>query len=1236
MKYIRVLILSLFFLPVCGMAATNEFMVAAQLLAAARNADIAQVEALVNTGADVNFVDSTGLSIVCTALMNNDVRAAQILQMYGADASKCDQQIKKYNNRNKKERSGGLFSGLSSAHTLTLAAAGAAVVVGGLLLLTDVFDSGGGHSGSGGGDRPNNNNGGGNTPGGTAKAAFAVGYGPAMPNAASESANYAKNLDYYSPSVDGVLKNNFALMNKFAGGQNYMLMMHGYSPLARGYLGMRTLRGNGNVPVSAEELGKIKIKDLIVGGGRPVGVAVITTNGINAAMKPKGDDSAQKNSLDDRLLAWTTISGDVVNVNPEISNLSSKYYNNSVVLGQTDDTRITESYTMEDKTLVADFDLSGSGTAVQNGAAGDMDNMIAKIIGGSDTGYPADSPDYFGFMPNGQMGIFRTGGARGFINLGADDTPNTGTFVRAGDTFADNDTITLFGHTLKLTFSGNAFVATDTTDDAVKYNGYIGADGALYIADTAGGAINQVYAANSQNGTLTQTKKAGDIDYYNYRALLTAAALSRTDVAGGRSRMDILANSAVIAPLRVRTAKTVEAVLNNSTQENFTSLVNEYYDVNKTDGAGGANSLPGADAVNFFGNLGSLWQPLVIFSAGSSQTDSGWSDVVQEATFENAAPLVFNNLEHLFMSVVAVGMTGQTGTSDTKSVSGYSPTGKIAISQWRDNNGTPDNPDDDKYFKGRVCGIAGKGTKGIDPWCFAAAGVTDELAVASAAGAAGAVKSAFDYMNNKQVFALLALTADGPYLGTLTDGTVLTRDALIAHLQAMYQLPDNYQYKWEHGDAEYLDVFKEVFGYGLINLERATKPGTSVYYYDGSNNKIVSASGNAYWRAATNTRFRTSGAFNPRAAKISAPFFDVLESVDGGMRLPRIWENEFEIGAGARRGLYLGDVFDDLKTTAFAPAETQIGSIRFAMSASSRAYADNMGGVDMIRLGLERGNWDMTAQYQHKFTDGARVFSGMANPIMAMASDAVSADTRYNMGDWSVGARLFSGAITDSELLENDPTITSQYSPARLGLMQGGSAVAGWSRGAIMLDASIGVARETETVLGAQTGGLLNLGGADTTYVDVFGRYDFGHDVSVSGRATFARTTANPSGEYIIGLTDMESDAFALGMNIGNFEFVASRPLAVRRGDMQYAHAEYDLVETDDGNFDISVANSGIKTLGLRPEHRELRLSGAYRHHFGEFTDGAVGFIYRVNPNNTDEFGNETVLMMKLSHRVGI
>jgi hypothetical protein len=70
--------------------------------------------------------------------------------------------------------------------------------------------------------------------------------------------------------------------------------------------------------------------------------------------------------------------------------------------------------------------------------------------------------------------------------------------------------------------------------------------------------------------------------------------------------------------------------------------------------------------------------------------------------------------------------------------------------------------------------------------------------------------------------------------------------------------------------------------------------------------------------------------------------------------------------------------------------------------------------------------------------------------------------------------------------------------------------------------------------------------------------------------------------------------------------------------------------------FDLVVRDTHIENVSLRPDEREVRLAGTYRHSFGEFTDGAIRFIYRVNPNHTDKFGNESVFMMKMTHRLGI
>ena len=196
MRFMRVFGFLLFLVPTVSFGAGNEFMVAAQLLSAAKNADIQQVQVLINNGANVNYVDSTGLSIVCTALMNNDVRAAQILQMYGADASNCDRQIKQYNSRNKPQRTGGLFGGLSSAQSITLTAAGAAVIVAGLFFLTDWLNPGNDNdksSSSSGGSHGGGNNGGGSSTSGNI--AFTLPDGPAS---LADDYNYTDALDFYS------------------------------------------------------------------------------------------------------------------------------------------------------------------------------------------------------------------------------------------------------------------------------------------------------------------------------------------------------------------------------------------------------------------------------------------------------------------------------------------------------------------------------------------------------------------------------------------------------------------------------------------------------------------------------------------------------------------------------------------------------------------------------------------------------------------------------------------------------------------------------------------------------------------------------------------------------------------------------------------------------------------------------------------------------------------------------
>jgi len=1213
MKFAQLALLAMILVPCSVYAAGDGFTMATQLLVAARAGDTQRIQILVNNGADVNYVDSTGLSLVCTAIMNNDLRTAQILQMYGADASKCDRQIKNYTTRNSAGESQGVWGGLTTAQSVVLSALGAGAVVAGIFLLTDAFNHSNDNSSSGGGSGGGGSGGGGSGGGGTNTGTPLFGTAGLPNGPASLKTNY-KYTDgfavYYLqnlPSggddpVDNPFYPSFVLMNAY---QNYLLLMRGYSPFARGYFGMRTLRNSDRSPLVLPDT---------VSGGRPVNVALVTANGINA--------TTTSSLSDDIYFSWQDPTSSTV------TGISNKYYNNLLSVSGS-----VNSVT-EDASLVLWFDLSGSGTAIHNANAQPDDNTLVKIVGGyTPENYTAD---LFGFMPNGQMTIFRTGGGQAMAEL---ETPvSSGTYT--GDTISDGDTVELFGKTLTVTINGNAVSLSDATD---TYYGYIGADGLLYIDSDNDGVVNMGYTM--ADNVITQTKQLQTSDYYNYGALARALSLRTNDVGGpGRSKTDVIANTSVISPLHSRDVETINAVMAvgpelGDYQTRLYELIAQYYGNTSSTDSGLSpvynasvffNQLNQAALYTKTNSMDDLSLPLVVFSTGASiqNTGSAYADELQLAGFENAAPIAYPNLEHLFMSVVAVGTSTSDVSEITPNTNGTPSGGLYELARW--NDGTT-------YYKSRICGAAGTAVNGIDPWCFAAVGLTDDKATAAAAGAAGVLASAFHYMSPEQIFLLLALTADGPYLGRLTtttgtgSGVMLSQTELAAYLRTMYVMPQEYA---SDDTQQYLENFKQVYGFGVINLERATTPGTNLYFYDGTN--IVSSSNNAYWRAAVNTGLRSSSALNFGNNTISIAAYDVLESNDGSMQLPRIWENNVNFGNSGRHGLYMGDVLGDLRTRTDTDVTEKIGNLSFSLSQSARAYDDGMGGLDNMRFEYEYGNWNLIGDYQRYLTDGASRFVGMVNPVLALASNAVTGGISYSVGNWSFGARAFSGSVTDELLLANDPVISATYEPMQLGTITGAQSGIEWKNNHFGIHTNVGALHESNTLMGATTSGLFAMMGADTAFVDTDMFWAPSDFVRFGARVTFAHSTPNTQNESMFDLSPMDLNAFAFSADFGNLNIGASLPLAVWRGNMRYAYADYDIVRLDDGRYDIAVSDVGTRDIDVSARAREVRLNATYRHSFGEFTDGAFGFIYRIHPNNIDEFGNESLFMLKLTHRVGI
>jgi len=1125
-----------FALGVRAAAPGADFQIAAQLLSAARSGNAQMVERLIASGANVNYIDGTGMSIVCTAIMNDDMRAAQTLQFYGADASKCNSQIQRYKNRLAPEKSGGLFSGLSNAQNMTLAAGGAALVVGGVYLLSgSLFGASGGTSPSGGGG---NRGGGGNgNNSNLANARTSTAYGPAEWNfdknkpkqtsnqAGSDDDNYfnlAASKNIYSSTelnnkvdfnhMSGKSDSGLGAVSSFQV-QNYLLMMGGYAPLARGYNGQITPRdATTKNPVRYEH-----------SGFAPISVALLVNNGVNALGGDAGT-AAQK--------TMTRYSADCT-TGEVCARQYNRYENLNLVDGKEKD-----GYDFSGVGSV--FNSSQVDTFNPDGGITDSDSKLAKIIVG---GGEHDTGDFIGFMPNGQLVLYRTGGGKKYVE-------NLGTYHY--DSGAK-----------RITYGGG------TTIEDVK----LGSDGFFY----SGGDIYGV-----QNGKLWSVTPQA---YRNYEALWAASTKGAA----------IIANAAL--PEIMLGAADVYAVASASDKRSvLLGLINDSYYYNNDP----ADTIPKADIGSFythFHNNSASNSPFIIWSAGEYRVGLGEGKFlnVQAATFDNAAPLAYSGLNHHFLTAVAVQLT--KGTDDITSASGepsFNDNQKYVLSSYRlEPNGD--------IFSSRSCGIAGLGGKDIDPWCFAAAGRTGEQAVAALAGAAGILKAAYFYMDMEYIFALMALTADGKYYSQ-------------AELDARYELPGAYRAELESLNltgAEYekrwKEYFAKAFGYGLVNLERATAPAKSLYFYGASGSvvKINNPSGNAYWsetpaqnRAAT--VFSPSKVYGARSAVISTPMFDVIQGADGET-LPRVFDGEFSFSGGY--GLDLKDLLSEIN---LGGEEQSFPGDKL----KAEFQPSDIGGIKKLNVGY--GAFSM----EYRERGGGRTFQH-DNPFLAMASNVFS--TEFSSGNFTMTA--FSGSITDDALLANDPVVSNNFAPAKLGGVYGVGAGLKKDFGRLRVGAGAGYVNEDSTVLGAYSGGLFDMGGGKTFYANAELRLG-----ALAARYVRARTTGNPGYGFISDMSGLESDSYSLSADLGKWSLQISRPLAIVRGSLEYVKTDYEIKSNGLG-YDL-ITSPHLERLDLSPEYRETRLAAVYRPDISKRTQLALGLVGRINPDNSKGF--EEILILKI------
>lgn len=1231
MKFIGFFIFGVFLSS--GAFALSDFDTAAQMLSAAKNGDMKYLEQLVNNGADINYIDNTGMSIVCTALMNNDIRAAQILQMYGADASKCDRQIKKYKNKDPNKKTGGLFSGLSTAQEVALTTAGGIAVVGGLFFLTDKLKGSNNNIFGSNSNRPNNNGGNGsgghgnnNTHQGDSKALTS--YGPSLPSTEAEKKDYGNNLN--SQLGTDISKKNFKATNQFDSNgdinfqYNHLLAMRGYSTFARGYFGMTTLRNDKKEPLKITG----GLEGYNISGGKPVNIALITSNGLNI-----NPDSSipQGSSLQDRLFVYTSKNASGSLNDASRDTVSNKYYNNEITNKTTHINNpsqdipngISEWKTKEKEGDIKKFDLSGAGTALHNKLIDnenihDVDNMLAKIVGGYTSGHT--SGDITGFMPNGQMTVYRTGGGYKINNIASTDQvekkyQNIENGIKVIDMNISGDTSDYVFE--KISTRTHYYKVLKNNKDT-GYRAYIDNDKMYLYNSMAENTFStlQVYDVDSTNHKIKLVQDTKQTDYKNYEALLHSSNLSDKDDKSGFAP-SIIANVALNPKLFDNSSKTITSLValneNSKHKNKFKEYVDEYYSIEN-------DKKQGQKALEFFENTSKF----TIFSAGWQNIDSSGKSL--EASFENSAPIVFNRLKNIFATVVSVSIPTEKEANNLK-LSEYKSNNKIKLSEY-EFSGTK--------YKSRICGISGTGTKDIDPWCFSAIGNYGGQAVASMAGSVGILKSAFDYMNDKQLFALLALTADGPFCKDCaknSEGKDL-EEKLKNYLDGMYKLPSDYQFELDNNpNTNYFEIFKKVFGYGLINLERATTPGKTIYYYNGD--RIISNvnGGNAYWGDFSKTRFASSSVLRPRLSKISVQYYDMLESPDKSLSLPRIWKHNFNLNKENNVNNISKNIFESLQPFT-RNSEQKIDNFSFVLS-SSGSHFGNFSDLNNFNIKYEKDNFNFSSSFKNNLTDNLSNFEGRENQILSLVSNLVIADTKYSLKNFSFKTSVFSGDILDKNLISKSELSNSLLESAKIGSASGFSFDVSFNKNNFNISSSIGKLNEKGSVLGTGTGGLLDLGSGDTIYLDNRVSYNLTNDINLQFNFITSQTKTNNRNEqsFIKDITDIYSNAYSINVDHKNFSFSIFQPLTVYSGDMTYAYSDFNLIPKTKGGYSLS-SKYYLDKVSLSP-NKELRFVGTYRKNLGIFTDSIFNFIYRINPDGFTE-RNETILMMKLSHRLGI
>ncbi len=425
----------------------------------------------------------------------------------------------------------------------------------------------------------------------------------------------------------------------------------------------------------------------------------------------------------------------------------------------------------------------------------------------------------------------------------------------------------------------------------------------------------------------------------------------------------------------------------------------------------------------------------------------------------------------------------------------------------------------------------------------------------------------------------------------------------------------------------------DIYGHGLVNLDRATSPTD-----DG-------------WEIALTSYYAgTSAAFEASRFSTSSAYGNAVSSAVEGKSLMFLdkYKRNFYVPAES--------LFSQNPRSSFA--ENKLEMFGRGTFSNSYAFGDN------IRLGF-----DLEKDYDENFMNLDPKYSDDKLRRMSFTynTGAVEANFNYNMKPSdAVGFAAFSGVdMQDSEVSQSfknpylglSGNVTSTvlgYSPEgnlsfRFGAFEGDMDDYGLnlgndrkvsgaysevsytdSKNGFGVSLQTGYTNESETLLGAESGGAFDMGqDGKSYYAGLAAKYDVTNNLSFLANYNFGVSEMDSAKHSLIsGMGKVYSDSFSFGAEYKDaiskndaFRFAVSQPLRVMDGSAQLSLPQ-GILASGEVIYDR-------QNISLSPNGREIDLEGYYKVGLSAGSKLDLGGMVRFEPDHIEGAEPEGLLLMR-------